>query len=219
MKRTKTILGCAFALLLCGSFLQGQPAWASQVRYDLADGQLGAFVTIDDDTEGQIAFTIAVNELLPFTFIGDIRGLFFDLAPYPAGLAVTDFYGPDITFVSIAENAVISTSKGNTLTPYGPFDVGVEFGTPGIGKDDIRNTVFQIIYSGDLGLDAFIFDGQQIGLRLTSVGDPEGEREDSSKMFLLVEGGVNPASAVPAPASFLLISASLIALLGGTRRE
>lgn len=215
MKRSTTILVCSLMLMLL--VLQGQSAWAAQLSYELADGQLGVFVTINDDTRDQITFTLAVNEHLPFT--GDIRGLFFNIASFPAGLAATDFSGPDITAVSIADNAVTSTSQGNSLSPYGPFDVGVEFGTPGLGHDDIQNTIFQIIYSGGLGLDAFTFAGQEIGLRLTSVGDPDGEREASSKLFLLAAGGDTPMNAVPAPSSFLLIGGGLLGLLGGIRRK
>lgn len=217
MKRSTTILGCALIMLVSGVIFRGQPAWATQVRYDLVDGQLGAFVTIDDDTQDKITFNIAVNELLPF--IGDIRGLFFDIAPFPAGLAASDFSGPDITAVNVADNAVTGTSKGISIAPYGPFDVGVEFGTAGIGHDDIQSTVFQIIYAGGLGLDAFTFAGQQIGMRLTSVGYPDGERAASSKLFLLAENGGVPPNAVPAPSSFVLLGTGLLGLLGGARRK
>jgi hypothetical protein len=217
MKRSTRILYCALVALLGGLVLQGQPAWAAQARYELTGVQIGAFVTIDDDIQNQIRFTIEVNELLSFT--GDIRGLFFDIAPFPTGLTASDFSGPEITDIRIADNAVTSTSQGNSIDPYGPFDVGVEFGTAGIGHDDIQGTVFQIVYSGGLGLDAFTFEGQQIGLRLTSVGYPEGERATSSKMFLLVEDGGSPPSAVPVPSSFLLMGAGLLGLIGGARRK
>lgn len=218
MKQSKTFFCCALVVFFGVIVLHGHPATAAMVRYDLADGKLGAFVTIDDNTPDQITFSVSVNELSPYTFIGDIRGLFFDIAPFPAGLSKTDFSGQNITAVSIADNGVTRTSGGNSISPYGPFDVGVEFGAPGTGSDDIRSTVFQIIYAGDLGLNAFTFTGQKIALRLSSVGDPEGEREASSKMFLLVDEGF-PPNAVPAPSSLLLIGAGMFGLLAGARRK
>jgi len=60
------------------------------------------------------------------------------------------------------------------------FDIGIKFGTPGIGKDDVRSAVVTLEHdSMDLTLDVIAF--MRFGTRYTSVGDEDGSRDDSSK--------------------------------------
>jgi hypothetical protein len=52
-----------------------------------------------------------------------------------------------------------------------PFDVGLEFGTQGIGKDDIQSTSFTLSNTdNNLTLDDIAH--VQFGARLASIGDP-----------------------------------------------
>ena len=132
------------------------------------------------EVNGALAFSVDV--LSTSTRTGDLRGLFFDfksLSKLP-GLTAT---GHDVT--DFDTDQVIDLGNGaNMLGAASPFDVGVEFGTQGIGKDDIRSTTFTLFNLGKaLTLDDIA--NVAFGARLTSVGQPGGARNDSSKLVTL----------------------------------
>lgn len=62
------------------------------------------------------------------------------------------------------------------------YDVGVEIGTQGIGKDDIQSTVF-IVSNPKYELNVDNFADVEFGVRLTSVGQRGSNRNESSKIF------------------------------------
>ena len=131
--------------------------------------------------------------------IGDIRGVFFDFVndALLGGLSVT---GEHLTSYSI--DSVRGQGPGNNLNGGGspcPCDLGIEIGTPGIGVDDIQATTLWITHAD--GLDLAAFSGQDVGVRLTSVGS---NREGSSKL-----GGVVPEPSTAALLGMGLIGASL----------
>jgi Cadherin-like domain len=134
-------------------------------------GQPGVQVTATENS-GNIDFTVDVLD--SSTLTGDLRGLFFQFNESKLGsLQVTGGEGL-ITDQQIAANAVINLGNGdNMLGAASPFDVGIEFGTQGIGKgDDISGPVHFTLSdaANDLTLDDFAL--LQFGARVTSIGDP-----------------------------------------------
>lgn len=143
---------------------------------------LEAQVTVIE-VDGNLVFTVEV-----FTNggdIGDIRGLFFDVSDENLlnGLTAS---GYDVTDQRFEADSVVNLGNGvnvngDVVLNLGAFDAGTELGTQGIGRDDIRATTFQISHaSQDLSLDFLM--SQDFALRLTSVGDENGSRDDSLKL-------------------------------------
>ncbi|WP_243368699.1 calcium-binding protein [Microvirga solisilvae] len=105
--------------------------------------------------------------------IADLRGLFFHVSDVAllSGLKVT---GSDVTKYSVSANKVMQvendvTMSGEVGKAVGPFDIGIAFGTHGIGKDDIQETSFTLSASEPLSLE-FVLQ-QHFGLRMTSVSN------------------------------------------------
>ncbi|MCB0969319.1 MAG: cadherin-like domain-containing protein, partial [Ilumatobacter sp.] len=156
-------------------------------------------VMIGDPEAGdaRIALQFDVEVLDTSGAIGDLRALFFDLEGIDVddkSLLIVPVEGPDgaatpITGTAISEAGVSSLGRdtvmnGAELRKAGKFDVGVAFGTAGIGKDDVRSASFQIaLEDGDLGLEQLALS--DFGLRYTSVGAEGGRRDGSSKIVEL----------------------------------
>lgn len=162
----------------------------------IIDGDVDTRITIVEDN-GELVFTVEVLET--DGQIGDLRGLFFDFNDESlTGLSVD---GADVTDQKFDPNKVDNLGNGANmkghLTKRGnAFDGGVEFGTQGIGKDDIQTTTFRL--SADQDLDLSLFEGARFGVRYTSVGEEDGPREDSLKI-----ADINDAPA-PSPDSFFV---------------
>jgi len=76
--------------------------------------------------------------------------------------------------------------KGTVIKNLGRFDAGIEFGTEGIGKDDISSVSFILASgAGDLSIDSL--DLADLGLRYTSVGT-EDKRNGSEKIAGMTSG-------------------------------
>jgi hypothetical protein len=185
----------ALALLACA------PAQAGLISFNAAPytgDPSRATVTFDDSaTPGSVKVTVAVDTGVS---LADINGFFInsrDEAILP-GLRVTG----DMTSYIINPNRVTSAGPGNNVNGggVGAFDVGIQVGTPGIGKDDIRTATFYLSDPG-VALTNDMFTGANaegviFAVRLTSVG-PDGARNGSSK---LRDGGpVTPPVLVPPP--------------------
>lgn len=133
------------------------------------------------ENSGHLDF--AVDVLSGPTKTADLRGLFFNLnddsklsgLTYSNGLLVTDFDVVD----------VIDLGHGANMHGIAkPFDVGVEFGTQGIGKDDIQSAAFTL----NNGANPLTLDDLakvDFGIRLTSVGVQGGLRSDSAKLTVV----------------------------------
>jgi Ca2+-binding RTX toxin-like protein len=154
----------------------------------LIQGEPGALVTVTETPEGTLTFKVKVTDVITGTTdapdIADLRGLFFDVsdATLLSGLSVT---GSDVTTYLVDADKVMQVEKDVTMSgevgkSVGPFDVGIEFGTSGIGKDDIRETSFTLSASEPLSLE-FVLQ-QHFGLRLTSVSNNGEGRELSLKL-------------------------------------
>ena len=82
---------------------------------------------------------------------------------------------------------------------YGVSNIGIEFGTAGIGKDDVRSASFTLSHSSQsLTLDTIA--QQNFGARLTSVGAEGSVRDGLVKPFEL-EAWDNAYNIVLSPAA------------------
>jgi hypothetical protein len=134
--------------------------------------------------------------------------------------------GPLVSDSIVGDDDVTSVGNANVSgdgSP-GPFDVGIAFGSSGIGGDDIQSTDFFLDHAQyDLSLS--MFDLTRWGKRLTSVGLPDGLREGSSKLSVtdlqytgltppptpLGDGDPSPAIApVPEPGTVGLIGVAAV---------
>lgn len=142
-------------------------------------------VTAVENADGVLVFTVNVVSTGGLT--ADLRGLFFDFNA-PSKLGSLRWDGADVTKFRTA--GVIDLGGGvNMHGAASPYDVGLAFGTSGIGKgDDFQSTTFTL--SGDVPLTLDDIANVQFGARLTSIGTPEGARNGSSK--LVVEAPAAP---------------------------
>lgn len=163
-----------------------------------------ATVTFDDTKQaGKVQITVAVDTGYR---LADINGFFFNIGNESLlpGLSVS---GSDVTLVVKNANSVTSAGSGNNVNGggIGPFDVGLQIGTPGIGKDDIQTTTFVLSAAGvNLTSDMFITKNAEdhiFGLRLTSIG-AAGNRTGSSKLIDCHQIEPEPPIGTPEPSTF-----------------
>lgn len=165
-------------------------------------------LVIDDESDpGNLVITLEIADGGP---TGDLRGFFAQIGDESllAGLSVTGEY---VTDDRIAANRIRDLGRGANLNGGGspcPCDIAVEFGNPGIGKEDLQAVMFVLSHSTET-LTTSLFDGQTFGVRVTSVGDWDGCREGSSKLV-----GV-----VPEPSTALLVGIGLAGLGVAGRRS
>lgn len=205
-KTTRTlgkILGWGLAVAMLASVGVTQAAMIDFNLTEFTGDDSAIRIELDDNTAGVI--TVEAEVIQPP--IGDIRGIFFDLIDDP-GLTVDDISGPNVTDVEANTNDL---GNGVNVRPEEPFDFGVEFGTPGIGTDDLQSVTFLI---EDLGGALTLADFGTFAGRLTSVGP---NREGSSKLI----GTPPEPTPVPAPAMLLLFAAmfGMTGLIGTRRRR
>ncbi|MCB2049456.1 MAG: cadherin-like domain-containing protein [Novosphingobium sp.] len=150
-------------------------------------GSPGVLVTATEDGSGGIDFIVDVQD--GATITGDLRGLFFDFVDESklAGLDITDGSGV-ITETRVEPNSVIDLGNGANMkgATKQSFDIGIEFGTQGIGHgDDIHDPVSFTVTNdaGDLTLDDIAH--QRFGARVTSTGSPDGSRSGSEKLIVI----------------------------------
>lgn len=174
----------------------------------LISGEPGALVTVTETIDGRLDFRVQITDVIandtdrPDT--ADLRGVFFHVSNESvlAGLSIS---GANVTNYAVKANGVMQvqgdvTMSGEVGKAVGPFDIGIEFGTSGIGKDDIKETTFTLASSAPLSLDLVL--QQHFGLRLTSVSDNGQGRTLSLKLAGQLTGTpkiINPAPLDPVP--------------------
>lgn len=178
-------------------------ASAYQVALDSFTGD-SASALLEITGAGTNAVTFEIIRVTP---LADIRGFFFDVGN-SAILSDLTVAGNDVNSYRISENGVANLGGGVNMNPADAFDVGLEIGTPGTGKDDIQTTRFTVYASQAIVL------GEMFGLRLTSLGDDEN-REGGSKL----SGTYAPPEPVPAPSAIYLLGAGLVSLVGLRKRK
>jgi RTX calcium-binding nonapeptide repeat (4 copies) len=162
------------------------------------DGEPGTLITVAETETGALAFSIKVTDTITSSFdkpdIADLRGLFFHVSNESllSGLLIT---GSHVTSSSVSANKVIDLKNGVNMNGLGHFDIGVEFGTPGMSTDDIQETTFTLTHTSQPLTIEFVTE-QGFGARLTSVSDDGIGRELSLKLV-----GQSPeAPLLPPPA-------------------
>ncbi len=233
-------IGMALALL----FVAARPVAGVTLQLNLAPftgDHSQVRITLDDSTGnivGQVDVIAAPN-------IGDLRAIFFSLNENDllCNLSAT---GSLVTAVEMEANGVTSVGNANVNGDGSPepFDVGIAFGSSGIGGDDIQSASFILEHDcGDLTLD--MLDLDSFAARLTSVGPLGGNRSGSSKlsvveMLILNSGGKDddddggtsgggttpsggPAptaeSAIPEPASLVFVAMGAAGIAISRRRQ
>lgn len=144
-------------------------------------GSPGVQVTATE-VNGAIHFDL---DVLNGAKVGDLRGLFFDFTESKlAGLSITSNDGL-LTGQQIGANKVIDLGHGDNLNGLtkDKFDVGLEFGSQGIGHgDDISGASFTLSSAAGLTLDDIAH--MRFGARLTSTGTA-ANRGDSEKIMVV----------------------------------
>lgn len=180
---SKTLLTSAGFALASAAFLAA-PANADTLTINLSD-------VTNENTSNYPTVELVLNETAPGTieatvnvvpgstgYIGDLRGVFFNLPAGVTGASITHVGGGPITKTAIGNLNTIGPSANLQGTGVS-FNAGVEIGSPGIaGGDDFQTTSFTI--SGT-GLSLSDFTSNSFGTRMMSVGEPGGSREYSSK--------------------------------------
>lgn len=153
------------------------PSGGDACHFTLSQDGLDIEVFLTELPDGSVKIDVSVAD--DSAKVGDLRGLFFHVADEDKirGLTVT---GDDVTDSQFSEDRVKDLGNGANVSGLGRYDAGVEFGTSGIGKDDIRSTSFVISHPDGMSLDDFRY--QDFAVRLTSVGYEGGARCDSEKI-------------------------------------
>lgn len=146
------------------------------------------WVTITENADGTLTFNVTQQGGI----IGDLRGVFFDVADESilkslvVAAASTDIRIGDDSIKDLGDGA---NMNGLTGSDKG-YDLGIEIGTSGIGKDDIRSYSFTLDSTArDLTLSDF--SNVDFAVRLTSVGVIGGARADSSKLLEITSQAVD----------------------------
>ena len=158
--------------------------------FEISDTSVKVGVTVTETSTGALQFEVVVLE--DTGIIGDLNGLFFDLADDSIAenlsLSGEDMTGEKIDANSVTKIASFTNMNGEIIKEDGKYDVGIQFGTSGIANDDIQSTTFYLSTTDGTVLTIADIFGQDFGVRLTSVGEIDGAREDSVK----ISGSADP---------------------------
>jgi hypothetical protein len=167
-------------------------------------------ITLTEVTGTDAEVLVDVTELAPnevkfdlslVNTIADFRGFFFNFDGNASNFSVT---GDDVTKWDLTGGSTLSNSA-NLNGTHTSFDVGIEIGTQGIGKDDIRATSFTVSNDSPFSL------GDLFGVRLMSVGP---NRNGSSKLLNEPGGPQTPPHVpIPEPTTLFLLGLGLLGLV------
>ncbi len=129
-------------------------------------------VTITENADGTVTFNI-IQLSTAGSYLGDLRGLFFDLADERLIGSLTTAPTANLTELQQGNDTVTNLGDGANMSGLvgdnGGYDVGVEIGTSGIGSNDIRSFSFTLD-SSLRNLTLADFSNVSFGARVTSVG-------------------------------------------------
>ncbi len=147
-----------------------------------ADPIAPATITITEQLDGTLLFTVDnIND--SDNQIGDIRSLFFDVANDDL-LGTLSVSGSDVTeFVQDGDVSNMGNGANSNGVPDSPYEVGVEIGTQGAAANDIQTTSFVLSTSIEGGLTLDDIALESFFVRQTSVGDADGSRDGSDKLY------------------------------------
>ena len=152
--------------------------------FEITDGDIKVGISVTEQADGSLKFDIDVLD--DTGVIGDLNGLFFDLADdsITGKLEVsgTDLTGENIDANSVTKVDGFNNVNGEVAKEDGKFDIGVQFGTQGMAQDDIQSTSFTLSTSDGSALSLTDVLNQDFAVRLTSVGEIDGDRGDSVKI-------------------------------------
>ena len=133
-------------------------------------GKVGVQVTATETSNGSIDFVVDV--VGSGKHAADLRGLFLHFNESKlAGLQISGGDGW-IVETQIKANSVIDLGQGaNMHGKADPFDIGIEFGTPGKGNDFLDGPIHFTLANGAHNLTLDDFAHLQFGARTTSTGD------------------------------------------------
>ena len=150
------------------------------------NGPVDTLIKIEELSDGTLRFDV---QLLGAGLITDLRGLFFDLAGVDASTAGLSVIGIDGSEHFIGQSVFSEENvdsvrgdinvKGAVAREQGQFDVGIEFGTSGLGRDDIDSARFILSADDPLSLDSL--DLADFGLRYITAGNAS-KRSDGTKI-------------------------------------
>lgn len=167
------------------------------IYFELTDGSVEIGITVSETADG---LSFEVNVLNDTGVIGDLNGLFFDLADDSIlgdlSVSGTDLTGEVMKADGVTKVDSYNNVNGEVAKDAGKFDIGVQFGTQGIGEDDIQSTSFLLSTSSDAPLTINDIMNQDFAVRLTSVGEADGDRDGSVKI-----GGTSEPEVVEPPVS------------------
>jgi hypothetical protein len=163
------------------------------MTFEITDGAVKVAVTVTEMADGTLKFDI--NVLDDTGVIGDLNGLFFDLADDSIADTLVVSGDEDLTGSKIDANSVTKVDSfnnvnGEVVKEDGRFDVGVQFGTQGIATDDIQSTSFYLGTSDGSSLSIADIYNQDFAVRLTSVGEIDGSRDGSVKISGTSDGEI-----------------------------
>jgi len=152
------------------------------------EGDVSVRITVTEDGAGGLVFDLAVIDDTGLT--ADLNGLFFDFgdASLVDGLLAD---GAEITNTAFEYDGVDNLGggvniKGDLVNDTDRYDAGVRLGTSGMAKDDIQTTSFTLTHETE-ALTLEDVANMDFAVRLTSVGEIDGDRDGSLKL-----GGTSP---------------------------
>ena len=160
----------------------------------IIEGDVAVKVTVTE-VDGNLVFDLHVIQEGEDGYtgqIGELNGIFFDMAGDVGDFVTLTAETTDGTSLDmdVDEESVSNLGgginmNGEVIKEDGKYDVGVVLGETGLGNGDVQDISFTLDADTDLTLADVAL--QDFGLRLTSVGEPDGDRTGSLKL-----GGDSP---------------------------
>ena len=155
----------------------------------IIEGDVAVKVTVTE-VDGNLVFDLHVIQEGEEGYtgqIGELNGIFFDMAgdvgeyvTLTAETADGTSLDMDVDEESVSNLGGGINMNGEVIKEDGKYDVGVVLDETGLGNGDTQSISFTLDADTDLTLADVSL--QDFGLRLTSVGEPDGDRSGSLKL-------------------------------------